>query len=211
MLLAAPSSGRNISSHQKVLTIAGADDKASSLPENNPSQSQDVGQHSLKRNRVFVAQVCSMDQPEQIISSLVRLKCPNHVPRSGGQLFRFVNQGIFEFVYGFAEREIGAAGGLSVSNRDGAGQIVQGGSQIVECIASDCVQLEGKFFNELEPINFLGLIRIYLGRSFIRTAVDIRFESFFEVYDVGFGPFDLGENPKKRFAVHLDLPFAPDA
>jgi hypothetical protein len=207
MLLAAPFSSGDMSSHQKVLPITGADDKATSFPEYNSSQPERVGEDCLKGNGVFVAQVCSMDKPKQIITSLVRPKCPHHVPRSGGQLFRFVNQGIFEFIYGFAEREIGSTGSFSASYSDGAGEVVQSGSQIVECIASDGVQIERHLFDKLEPVNFLGSVSIYLGRDFIRTAGDIRFESFFEVYDVGFGPFDLGENPKKRFAVHDRLPF----
>ncbi len=206
MLLAAPPFGRRIVTDDKVLSIAGANNQWSSLIENQICYHEAVSQGNLQRHGVFIPLVGSMEEPQRVIPSSIWLNCSNHFLGGDRKLFRFLRKGQFEFISVLPEGEIDATRGFAIPNSKRTDQIVEGGTQVRESITNNGIQVGRDFLGELKSSNLLGFIRIYLGRNFIRIACDIGIEALCEIYDMGFSPFDLGENPKKRFTVHSKLP-----
>lgn len=142
---------------------------------------------------VFIRSVQLMKRPKTVIPSFVRLQflddCDNSTPRG---LYLFQSSG-FKFVGIVANRETKPLGfqRLPISKHQLPDEQIKGGPQIVESIADDRGQSEGRLrlhADAKEIVSRLWLVfledEIGLG---LKESADLRCE----IVDVLFGPFDF--------------------
>ena len=128
------------------------------------------------------------------VPSRVRLCCPDQGGCSTGkQLFKFLNFG-FVFLNICSEGKLNTCFNSPVHLRKSGNHIIQRLPQIRQNVTCPHLKDWRELLDQLEMPNFLCLIRIETGPTFIRIGSEKLAKYGVEVLDLGFGPFGLGES-----------------
>jgi hypothetical protein len=185
----------------ETLPPSGTDYQGLSVPNGeiaDGARGAEVYRH--KSHPMFIAAVDRMEQPQERVTSIVRLQIPNHLDRVGGKLFLFSNGG-FKFTEIQTEREFDSAlGSLGNPNDYLCQHLVEGRPEVMQNFSGSHGQIVGELAIEMKTPNFLVGLRITLGNDFVSCRCEEGFDRNIEIVNLGFGPLDLGEGRYKRRA-----------
>ena len=145
-----------------------------------------------ERNQVdmFVFPVQIVDGPEKFVTSFIRFKRADDVNGVGGEQFSFPLYLLLENLSCLSEREIGSLLGVGVFDRECAGEMIEGCSDVVKDFTDRYSQLFRGRVNPYYP-SFLRGVSIHLGGNYISFSSVSRGNGQIKFSDLGFGPFNL--------------------
>ncbi len=141
---------------------------------------------------VFIHDIKKMDRPKEIIPSFVGFQIINEASSLDAEfLYSFFGVG-FKRIKILPEWEINSFHARrAILLRQAIGQVIQGGSQVMQHISSYYRHIEGNYITSEDCVALTSGIRINIYSGGWRLYFDEIVNSRFEFLDMGFGPFNL--------------------
>jgi hypothetical protein len=142
---------------------------------------------------VFVDVVKFVDDPERIAPTVIRLQKLNAIlSRLTHSLYFSLREG-FVFRGGSSKNgECGSFGGSpSLGENQLIGQIIQGGSEVLDGITDGCEARQGQSSLDFNPEYDISGLRLFLREGAVGAGFIVGSEQIIQVVDVLFGPFDF--------------------
>lgn len=199
-LMHIPSSLPCFRNRDHMLPFGGAQPKqiAISHPDRADLKGAETELDRFEQSAVLIPIIKLVDDRERLscpaVVRLARLKKLDN--RLGKVLFK-LRQNAFEFVFVDDAREFQTAdfGLLGVKlgvRKPSSEHLVEGRSQVVDCVSGDRIKLAGQVGNCHGP-NLFGLVIVELREDSIRVVLEESLQGILEVTDVGIGALNLAE------------------